>query len=671
MKTGNSTPKMKNSNRGILILLCNLIVILILSIQLNAAVYYIAPDGKSSNDGTMGSPWSLSTANLYLQPGDTAILLDGTYTGTPIAPGRSGAENNHIVYKAANRHLAVFQDILELPDSRGPVAIFVNSKAYITVDGIKVLGVKRWVMGVSSHHITIANGHFENGSGWINCRFEEIGDGIHIKNNYFHGGTDLVSLDGGDGHLVEDNFFGDASHTGLVLLGVQKSVVRNNFLTNRLWRCMEVESQRHEPFRLSMYNLIENNTFDYSPCKSIQYAGNKSILRRNIFRKSLMGMGWANYLGSAKTPEAWHDESNRFYNNVITECGTHQVVLDIIAENAALGINVAGSVSSAGYAMSYTTNLFNPPIEGYDDCAYGDNIVKNNILYMNSNTADSKSANTTHIAFEWNATPEFGRYHYNNIYSGTQNVNVFFYVDAVYENPSEPRNRSIQSFEERYPDWASNNIEVDPKFLNPAEGDYRLSTESPCIDAGGPLTTVVSGGQGTVIQVQDALYFTDGYGLVDADIIRVDSERVKIIGVDYETNEIILDREISWPDNAPVTTDYNGEGPDLGAFEYFDEQTGLGQNDQSNFPGTFNLYQNFPNPFNPTTIINYQLSTTSEVELTIYNLLGQNIATLVSERKEAGSHQVEWDASGFASGVYYYRLHADNYEEFKKMILLR
>ena len=73
----------------------------------------------------------------------------------------------------------------------------------------------------------------------------------------------------------------------------------------------------------------------------------------------------------------------------------------------------------------------------------------------------------------------------------------------------------------------------------------------------------------------------------------------------------------------------------------------------------FRLSQNYPNPFNPKTIINYELPARSEgglmmndVELSVYNLLGQKVATLVSERQEAGYHQVEWDGSGFASGVY-------------------
>jgi hypothetical protein len=661
----------KETNRDNLFLLFKINLLMFFSIQLNAAVYYVSPDGSYLSDGSKDSPWSLLRANASLQPGDTAILLDGIYTGTPIAPVSSGMENAPIIYQAENQHMAVFHDIVELPDSRGPVAIFVNNRGYIKVDGIKVSGVKRWLMGVASHHITLSNGYFENASGWINCRFEENGDGIHIQNNYFHGGTDLVSLDGGNGHLVEDNFFGDASHTGLVLLGVQRSVVRNNFLTNRLWRCMEVESQRHEPYRLSMYNLIEDNTFDYSPCKSIQYAGNRSILRRNIFRKSLMGMGWANYLGSAKTPEAWHDESNRFYNNVITECGSQGIVFDIIAENQAKGIEVAETVSTAGYGMVYSTNLFNPPVEGYDDCAYGDNIVKNNIFYMNGNTSEPKSANTSQIAFDWNATPEFGMYHYNNIHSGAQDAEVFYYADAVYEDPPEARNRTLQSFEERYPDRASNNIDVDPEFVNPGEGNYRLSQTSLCIDAGGALSKTISSGKGIKINVEDVLYFTDGHDLVEPDVIRVDSQRVQVVKIDYDSNAITISESISWQKDAPVTLDYEGNAPDMGAFEY-NSLTNINREviDQ-NVYGSFKLFQNYPNPFNPKTRIDYELPITADVEVHIYSLLGQKLETLVSKKQQAGKHQVEWDAREFSSGVYYYMITAGDYQYVRKMIVIR
>jgi len=88
-------------------------------------------------------------------------------------------------------------------------------------------------------------------------------------------------------------------------------------------------------------------------------------------------------------------------------------------------------------------------------------------------------------------------------------------------------------------------------------------------------------------------------------------------------------------------------------------------------PKSYALHQNYPNPFNPITKINYQLPITNYVELSIYNLLGQKVATLVSKKQNAGYHQVEWNASGFASGVYYYQLVASDYKEVKKMILLK
>jgi hypothetical protein len=88
-------------------------------------------------------------------------------------------------------------------------------------------------------------------------------------------------------------------------------------------------------------------------------------------------------------------------------------------------------------------------------------------------------------------------------------------------------------------------------------------------------------------------------------------------------------------------------------------------------PAQLTLYQNYPNPFNPTTMIKYQLPVTSDVELNIYNLLGQKIVTLVSERQLSGHHQVEWNASRIASGVYYYRIEAGEFQVVKKMILIK
>lgn len=87
-------------------------------------------------------------------------------------------------------------------------------------------------------------------------------------------------------------------------------------------------------------------------------------------------------------------------------------------------------------------------------------------------------------------------------------------------------------------------------------------------------------------------------------------------------------------------------------------------------PAVFALNQNYPNPFNPSTTIRYQLPKSSNVTLRIFNALGQLVATLVNERKEAGYYQVRWNAN-VPSGIYFYRLQAGESEETKKMIVLR
>jgi hypothetical protein len=88
-------------------------------------------------------------------------------------------------------------------------------------------------------------------------------------------------------------------------------------------------------------------------------------------------------------------------------------------------------------------------------------------------------------------------------------------------------------------------------------------------------------------------------------------------------------------------------------------------------PSDYALQQNVPNPFNPITIIAYDLPEASDVALTIYSITGQTVASLVSAHQEAGHYGIVWDGSGLASGVYLYRLEADSFVETKRMVLLR
>jgi hypothetical protein len=164
---------------------------------------------------------------------------------------------------------------------------------------------------------------------------------------------------------------------------------------------------------------------------------------------------------------------------------------------------------------------------------------------------------------------------------------------------------------------------MDPDFVNANNADFHLSSSSPAINTG--ITN-------EVYQSISALY-----------------------GVDLTDD---FDGAIRPYDNIW----------DMGAYEY-SPSTGV-HDGWLKTPSSYSL-SNYPNPFNPKTIINYELKIINDVELNIYNLLGQKVAILVNERQNAGTYQVEWNASGFASGAYYYRLDAGDFRAVKKMVLLR
>jgi len=98
--------------------------------------------------------------------------------------------------------------------------------------------------------------------------------------------------------------------------------------------------------------------------------------------------------------------------------------------------------------------------------------------------------------------------------------------------------------------------------------------------------------------------------------------------------------------------------------------------ERDNLPGSqtpyrFSLQQNYPNPFNPTTIISYSLASASQVELKVYDVLGREVKALVEEFKPAGNYSVEFNASGLASGVYFYTISAGGFRDVKKLLLIK
>ncbi len=94
-------------------------------------------------------------------------------------------------------------------------------------------------------------------------------------------------------------------------------------------------------------------------------------------------------------------------------------------------------------------------------------------------------------------------------------------------------------------------------------------------------------------------------------------------------------------------------------------------NNSVTIPVDFILHQNFPNPFNPTTKINYELGITNYVSLKVYNMLGEEVATLVNEQQNAGKYSVNFQGSNLSSGMYFYKIVSGNLTDTKKMLLVK
>ena len=138
------------------------------------------------------------------------------------------------------------------------------------------------------------------------------------------------------------------------------------------------------------------------------------------------------------------------------------------------------------------------------------------------------------------------------------------------------------------------------------------------------------------------------------------------LGKQYSTEEYTYySPSISWSSGG---TDYLRSYKVLVDFQ--NTVTGIVQT-ESTIPNKFELYQNFPNPFNPSTVIKYDLPKQSRVKLVVYDILGREVVTLVDEMKQAGRYSLTWNANHHASGVYIFRLQAGYYSATKKLLLIK
>jgi hypothetical protein len=144
-----------------------------------------------------------------------------------------------------------------------------------------------------------------------------------------------------------------------------------------------------------------------------------------------------------------------------------------------------------------------------------------------------------------------------------------------------------------------------------------------------------------------------------------------VVNYTYPGNRFnyVYDMFVDNKGNVYLTGESQGAYYDYATVKYSPIITGISENILN--PEKYELEQNFPNPFNPATIINYQLSMFSNVSLKVYDVLGQEVKTLVNENKPAGRYEVTFNGADFPSGVYFVRMESGDFRNIKRMVLIK
>ncbi len=505
-----------------------------------AREFYISPDGEDKNSGTLQSPWrTINKANYVLLPGDTAYLRQGYYRET-ISPKNDGTEKKPIVYSGYTEEIAIIH-------SR-PNGVYLSGRSYIIVEKLYFENCNYFVRSYPDgfDHCIIQACVMKGQAGWCGI---EIGDGCSfnkVLNNYInsskiegdciHIGKDAVGEQfGARYNLVAWNECLGAMHGGICCAGnlTEFNIIRNNTIH-------DIGDNTIATGAFARWTLIERNRI-YNPgtdrdgASAMQIRSENTIIRFNIMYRVCdqdIDNGAA-ALVLQSTDELPYVRNNVIYHNVIynfNQLNTQWHGIQLDALNA--------------------------------EIQFGPNMFKNNIIYKNG--TDNEHSYQVAYTRATTAMP-IDRFDGNLICRKNANELVVYFFE--YNRTKLTLKQAVQ----QYPNiFFPSNIDTSPLFVDEENYDFHLQRTSTCIDAGVFLTKTSSAGSGAYIHVEDARYFCDGWGVVEGDIIKIGSRSpVQIMNIDYTNNLIKINQEINWQQGEPVSLNYSGAAPDIGAFEYY------------------------------------------------------------------------------------------------------
>ncbi|HUS48427.1 MAG TPA: right-handed parallel beta-helix repeat-containing protein [Phycisphaerae bacterium] len=510
-----------------------------------AADYYVSPKGDDAKAGTSAEQAfrTIAKAAGAAKAGDTVNIAPGTYVGR-IRPAHSGTAEAPIVFRRQGNGEAVISTSKDTDGGEwyDRFALKIAGQAHIIIDGLTFRDAEAWIyVGERSHHVTIRNCIFER------CR---IYHGILINNSdyntvrgcLFKKGmpldklSDLLAIWRDSSHnLVEDCEFHSVGHDDVAFQGYGQMRVPS---FNIVRRCTFIEPH-HRALGIhdSRHTLVEQCEFVGKAGQFIQFQGPLAIIRRNVMR---------DYGFTKPDSDPWWNapllmRSHQNEYGGLAVCQRNRVYNNLFANtNAVLAIR---------------PNLL-----------VADNVFKNNIVCQATNLIYQEKPRfelsrhaPKHQAYTWVGNVFFG------IPADRKVVRIY---RTGYPAIDANTNWTLAEARAKLAKWYVDCRTADPQFADAGKHDFRLKAGSPCIDKGVPLTTTSAGGRGTVVPVDDPLYFCDGWKRVPGDVVVIGGNKpARIVKVDYRDRALTVDRELVWKKADPVHLAYEGAGPDIGPYE--------------------------------------------------------------------------------------------------------
>lgn len=587
----------------------------------HARIYYLSPNGSDANDGSRNAPWqSFSHAYTMAGPGDTVFVRGGTYAGEDMFQAmknaRGGTADNRLVIKA-------------YPGDDTPVLNGFSRfglPAYTRIEGLHFQGTGTGTGGV---------GMGSGGSQLVNCVFSGEGFGFAA----IHATGDDILIEGNTIDVIQSTTL---DHGIYVQRGAGK-VIRNNTILRCQGYGVHVfdeqksgDSSQWTPFPIKDV-LIENNFISGSEARDgiivAKGRGGNTIDLSNITIRNniITGNGRSGiFLREGTNINVYH---NTIYQNVAASMGITGPVRDNEdVNNVAVTNNIFVTAGSNQHLIMTSA---------------GANIVVDNNLY-------------------W---PE------SNPIEGITDPRAMF---------------------------------ADPLLVDPANRDFHILATSPAMDTGVPIESITQDFEGSLRPQFDGYDIgADEFGELTVPVnltffeARVEDGAVHLTwetsretgNFGYEVQRRPAGGAFEGVGFVPAAEDagsgvrYTYRDGDLGPGRYAYRLKQIDLSGSAMFsaavtveiaaPTSFELHQNHPNPFNPTTEITFVVPEAERVRVAVYNLLGQHVRTLFDERAVSpGTRRVTWDGRDgqgrpVPSGLYFYRLESDAVVLSRRMILLK